>query len=296
MTEDTKSKTFVVVGATGGVGRVVASTLKNLGHQVRPVARSLGVPFENKAKLDDAFSGAHGAYLMIPFDLAARDLHRREDEIGEALGRAVTASGVPRVVLLSGLSAHLSEKTVGSAKGAQMMERRLNAMDIGELVYLRAAFFMENLLQGAPQLAQTGNFRWAFSGNKPMSMIAVKDIGARAAEILVAPEVGPRVQELHGPGDYTMEGAVSILGAAIGLPDARYIQVSYEEGRAGMIGAGVPPSFADAVMETARGFNEGRVWAREARSPRNTTESSLETFAAEIFAPAYRAAVEKSGR
>jgi hypothetical protein len=49
-----------------------------------------------------------------------------------------------------------------------MMEQRLNTMDIGELVHLRAAFFMENLLQGVPQLAQTGDFRWAFFGNKPM--------------------------------------------------------------------------------------------------------------------------------
>jgi uncharacterized protein YbjT (DUF2867 family) len=296
MTEDTKSKTFVVVGATGGVGRVVASTLKSLGHQVRPVGRSVGVPFENKARLDEAFSGADGAYLMIPFDHAAPDLHRREDEVGAALAEAVGASGTPRVVLLSGLSAHLSKETVGSARGAQMMEQRFGAMDVGELVYLRAAFFMENLLQAVSQLAQTDDFRWAFSGNKPMSMIAVRDIGVRAAEILVAPEIGARVQELQGSRDYTMEEAVSILGASIGRPKARYIQVSYEEGRAGMISAGISPSFADAVMETARGFNEGRVWAREARSPRNTTETSLETFAAEIFAPAYRAAVEKSGR
>jgi hypothetical protein len=63
-----------------------------------------------------------------------------------------------------------------------------------------------------------------------------------------------------------------------------------------MIGVGISSSLADAVMETARGFNEGRVWAKEARSPRNTTETSLETFAAETFAPAYRAALEKSGR
>ncbi len=90
--------------------------------------------------------------------------------------------------------------------------------------------------------------------------------------------------------------AVSILGASVGLAKARYIQVSYEEARAGMISAGVSPSLADAVMQTARGFNEGRTWAREARSPRNTTETTLETFAAETFAPAYRAAVEKSGR
>jgi uncharacterized protein YbjT (DUF2867 family) len=296
MAQDTRSKIFVVVGATGNVGRAVASKLQSLGHQVRLIARSLGVPFEDRVKLNEAFSGAHGAYLMIPFDVAAPDLHRREDEIGDALAQAVHSSAVPRVVLLSGLSAHLSEKSVGSAKGAAMMEQRLNAMDIGEFVRLRAAFFMENLLQCVPQMAQTGGFGWAFSGNKPMPMIATKDVGVRAAEILVASQVGPRVQELHGPRDYTMTEAVSILGASVGLPNARYIQLSYGEGRAGMIGAGISPSLADAVMETARGFNEGQVWAKEVRSPRNTTGTTLETFAAEIFAPAYRAAVEKSGR
>ncbi|WP_028351982.1 NmrA family NAD(P)-binding protein [Bradyrhizobium murdochi] len=296
MTENTRKKTFVVVGATGSVGRVVASTLESLGHQVRLVARSLGLPFEHREKLREAFSGVNGAYLMIPFDRAAPDLHRGEDEIGDALAQAVAASGVPRVVLLSGLSAHLNEKIVGSAKGAAMMEQRLDAMNIGELAHLRAGFFMENLLQGVPQMVQTGDFRWAFAGHKPMPMIAAKDIGVRAAEILVAADVGPRVQELHGARDYTMAEAVSILGASIGLPNARYIQVSYEEGRAGMIGAGASPSFADAVMETARGFNEGRVWAKEARSPRNTTETTLDTFAAETLAPAYRAAVERSGR
>jgi uncharacterized protein YbjT (DUF2867 family) len=296
VTGNARNKTFVVVGATGRVGRVVASKLQSLGHQVRPVARSLGMSFERSDKLDEVFSGANGAYLMIPFDVAAPDLHRREDEIGDARGRAVAASGVPRVVLLSGLSAHLREAIVGSAKGAAMMEQRLNAMNIGELVHLRATFWMENLLQGVAQMANTGTFAGAFSGDKPMPMIAAKDVGVRAAEILVAKEVGPRVQELHGARDYTMAEAVSILGASVGLRNARYIQLPYEEARAGMIGAGVSPSLADAVMQTARGFNEGRVWAREARSSQNTTETTLETFAAETFAPAYRAAVEKSGR
>ena len=296
MTEDAGEKTFVVVGATGRVGRVVASTLQSRGHQVRPVARSLAMPFERREKLDETFSGANGAYLMIPFDLAVSDLHRREEEIGEALARAVAVSSVPRVVLLSGLSAHLSADIVGSAKGAAMMEQRLNSMNIGELVHLRATFLMENLLHGVPQMAQTGNFASAFAADKPMPMIAAKDVGVRAAEILLAAEVGPRVQELHGARNYTMPEAVSILGASVGLAKARYIQVSYEEARAGMIGAEISPSLADAVMQTARGFNEGRTWAREARSPRNTTETTLETFAAETFAPAYRAAVEKSER
>ncbi|MEH2588890.1 GNAT family N-acetyltransferase [Bradyrhizobium sp. AZCC 1721] len=61
--------TFVVVGATGSVGRVVAGALETLGHQVRPVARSLGMPFERREKLNEAFSGAHGdATVALPFE------------------------------------------------------------------------------------------------------------------------------------------------------------------------------------------------------------------------------------
>jgi uncharacterized protein YbjT (DUF2867 family) len=94
-------------------------------------------------------------------------------------------------------------------------------MDIGELVHLRAAFWMENLLQGVPQMAAAGTFASAFAGDKPMPMIAAKDVGVRAADILVATDVGPRVQELHGARDYTMTEAVSILGASVGIANAR---------------------------------------------------------------------------
>jgi hypothetical protein len=58
-------------------------------------------------------------------------------------------------------------------------------------------------------------------------------------------------------------------------------------------------SFAEAVMETARGFNEGRMWAQDVRGSRNTTGTTLEQFAAEVFAPAvasYAAAQGSPGR
>jgi hypothetical protein len=54
-----------------------------------------------------------------------------------------------------------------------------------------------------------------------------------------------------------------------------------------MLGMGVSRSFADAAMQTARGFNEGKVWAREKRSAQNTTDTTLERFAQEVFRKAY---------
>jgi uncharacterized protein YbjT (DUF2867 family) len=150
---------------------------------------------------------------MIPFDSSASDLHCREGEIGDRLAEVVAASGVPRVVLLSGLSAHLPEKIVGSAKGAAMMEQRLNSMKIGELVHLRATSSWTTCCRASRRGRKREISRGRFLGDKPMPMVATKDVGARAAEILVAADVGPRVQELHGPRDYTMAEAVRILGA-----------------------------------------------------------------------------------
>jgi uncharacterized protein YbjT (DUF2867 family) len=284
-------KIYTVVGATGSVGRELGDVLQAHGHEVRPVARRAGVAFEDPVALDRAFAGADGAYLMIPFDFDAPDLHRREAEIGARLAGAVAKAAVPRVVLLSGLSAHLGDSTTGSAIGAALMEKRLDSLNIPELVHLRAGFFMENLLQGVGQIAQTGTFCWAFASDRPMPMIAASDVGKRAAELLMQEKFdGRRVEELHGAGDHTLAEAVRILGASIGRPHVLYKQIPYAEARRGMIEAGISESFADAVMVTARNFNDGLVWAKEKRSPGNTTETTLGRFASEVFAKAYHSA------
>jgi uncharacterized protein YbjT (DUF2867 family) len=252
---------------------------------VRPVARSAGVPLDDPAALRRAFEGAAGAFLMIPFDMAAPDLHRREDEIGAHLAQAVRETGVRRVVLLSGLSAPLMK---GSSLGAASMERRLDAMDLPELVHLRAGFFMENFLKGlsfAAQAAQ-GVFATAFRGDRPMPMVAVRDVGERAAELLTAQPLRQRgAVELRGPRDYTMAEATAILGLQLGLP-VRYEACDYAVSRQAMLAAGVSRSFADAVMETARSFNEGDRWGTQPRSPADATATPLEQWAAEAFAPA----------
>jgi hypothetical protein len=55
-----------------------------------------------------------------------------------------------------------------------------------------------------------------------------------------------------------------------------------------MIDAGLSPSFADAITETAHNFNDGEVWER--RTSHNITATTLGWFAADVFAKAYAAA------
>jgi uncharacterized protein YbjT (DUF2867 family) len=284
------SRTYVVTGATGAVGRVVVARLKAQGHHVRPVARSAGVSLDDATALARAFSGVDGAFLMIPFAMKAPDLHQREDAIGRRLADAVTAAGVRRVVFLSGTSAHLKERA-GSGRGAAMMEERLDGLGLAELVHVRGSFFMENFLNlGIIAQAQTGTFGTMFRPDLATPMVATQDVGEKAAELLTEePFRQPRVRELLGSRDYTMAEATRILGAAIGKSELKYLQIPYEEARGHMLGMGLSPSFVDAVTDTARSFNEGIVWVRERRSAQNTTPTTLEQFAEEVFRKAYEA-------
>lgn len=287
MNQDTK-RTIVVVGATSEVGAEVSARLRRAGHAVRGVARSLGVCLDDQRALDAAFSGADSAYVMIPFNVTAPDLHRFEDEVGARLASAIAKAGLNRVVLLSGLNAHLK---MGTSLGAALMEERLDALGLEELVHLRASFFMENFIKGMGfvEQAATGVFATPFRGDLAMPLIAAKDVGERAAALLAVDNFsGQHVVELHGGGYYSFEQATAILGKTIGK-DVAYHAAPFVEARAGMIANGMSASFADALGETAASFNKAQRWALEEPSAVNTTPTRFEAWA-ENFARLHVAA------
>jgi uncharacterized protein YbjT (DUF2867 family) len=253
------------------------------------VARGLGIGLSDQDGLNRAFTGADSAYVMIPFDVQARDLHRFERDIGSRLAEAISASGVRRVVLLSGLNAHLK---MGTSLGAAEMEDRLEMLGLDELLHLRAGFFNENFVKGMGFVEQSasGVFATPFRGDLPIPLIAARDIGERVADLLTT-EHWPRdrVVELHGGGRYTLSEATQILGKAVGR-NVTYHQAPYADARAGMVENGMSASFADALIETATSFNKGERWALEAPGPRNTTPTTLERWTEEIFGASRRAA------
>lgn len=273
-------RTFTVVGATSDTGRVVAQRLEGAGQIVRPVSRHHGVSLDDPAALRHAFEGAFGAYLMMPFDLTAPDLHSRERDLCRQLAQAMEGAGLKRVVVLSGLSADLKR---GSSLGAALLEDSVAALGLPEVVFLRAGWFMENFAKGLNFLAQadTGTFCTPFQAHRPLPMVSAEDVGLRAAELLMADHPGERVQELLGARSYTMAQATSVMAEATGRSSVRYLQVPMPDARAGMLAAGLSASFADAVLDTARSFNDGDPWGGQQRTPRSTTATTLEHWARE---------------
>ncbi len=293
---------IVIIGATGNTGSVAAAMLLAKGQKVRAVGRSAdrlkklaeqGAEIFTGDVLDtsamtEAMRGAEAAYLMIPPDFTQEDYRSYQARVADALATAVEQAGVKHAVTLSSVGAHLPEGA-GPISGLHHFEQRINRVKGLNLLHLRPGYFFENFLMQVGAIQTFGMMGGSMRGNLPVAMIATRDIGARAAEELAKLSFsGQTTRELLGPRDVSLDEAAAILGKAIGKPDLRYQQMPYEQVEALMTQLGLSRSSAQLINEMYRGFNEGRIAAQERRRSENTTPTTLETWAAEVFAPAFK--------
>lgn len=163
------------------------------------------------------------------------------------------------------------------------------------ILILRPGFFMENHLGSIETIHSRGINSSPMRGDISVPMIATRDIASVAAEILATPTFqGQSVRELLGPRDYSCREATNIFGRAIGLPNLAYQTIGYDEFRKQLTGMGISGRTADAFVEMYEAFNTGGIPRTLARTPANTTPTTLEEFGRQIFAPAFRQTERKA--
>jgi uncharacterized protein YbjT (DUF2867 family) len=293
---------YVILGATGNIGSVITNALLAKGEKVRVVGRSAGklqpfidkgaVPFpaeiRDVAALTKALEGARAAFLLIPPDMSSPDYRAAQEEKSDALTAAVQASGLKYAVNLSSIGAQAASGT-GPIAGLHNAEIKLNRISALHVLHLRPAYFMENELPGAELIRNMGIFGSALRPDLKIPTIATRDIGAYAAERLLKLDFsGKSTRELLGPRDVTWTEVTSIIGRAIGKPELSYVQFSYAQLEQALAQKGVSPKTVETFVEMFRGFNDGVVVGEEPRSSANTTPTTFEQFAQEVFAVAYR--------
>jgi uncharacterized protein YbjT (DUF2867 family) len=147
---------------------------------------------------------------------------------------------------------------------------------------------MENLLWAIPVIKTQGQHASALRGDLPIAMVATRDIGAKAADLLDRLEFhGSSVLEFQGPHPVTMKEATAALGRAIGKPDLPYVQVSYADEERAMLAMGMKPRTVELMTEMTRALNDGAIEPRHPAAPERQGKTSIEHFA-QIFAKAYR--------
>lgn len=221
---------YVVAGATGRTGGVVARALLERGQKVRVLVRSQ--EWGERLRLDGAevvvaelgdakavgaaLRGAHGAYLLVPpTPVKATGIRESRARISEALFQAVSAVEGLHVVLLSSIGAQVAHGT-GTTEVLRDAEQRFAALD-RPCTFLRAASFVEGWSGMARQAAEQGTFSTFLAPvDRKLPVVSIEDVGTAAARLLLDPARSRRVIELSGPRDVSPADAVAALGRLLG--------------------------------------------------------------------------------
>jgi uncharacterized protein YbjT (DUF2867 family) len=238
--------------------------------------------------MTQAFTGATGVFLVIPQTVRLENAREQQDRISTAYATAMANAGVEYAVTVSSLGAQHAAKT-GPILGLHNMEEKLNAVPGLNVLHVRAGHFMENLLMSIEPIRMLGLMPGGFPGDLPLPMIAAKDIGEYAAGRLVRRDFSAHSSmELYGPRDISMKEAADILGAAIGKPRLSYLKAPMMMIEPALVRLGLPKSSVKSIIEMWKGVNDGLIRPTEVRTRENCMPSTLEWFAREVFAPAFR--------
>jgi len=288
---------YVILGASGNTGSIIANSLLSAGKKVRVVGRDSGrlqrfvdkgaeaftADMSDAAALTKAFSRARAAYLLLPPAKSREDQERDSD----AIAKAVKGSGLRYAVHLSSYGAQVSAGT-GPVAGLHSSEQKLNAISGLNVLHLRAAYFMENNLAAIGMIHQMGILGNALLPDVKLPMVATRDVGNYVARCLLDLDFsGKQSRELLGERDLSMTEATAVIARGIGRPDLRYEQVPYDQVLQVLTQLGVPPKGAAMYIEMYKAINAGVLVPLEPRSPENTTPTSFEQFVQDVFAAAY---------
>jgi uncharacterized protein YbjT (DUF2867 family) len=274
---------FVVAGVTGHVGSVAAQALLDKGQKIKVVVRDAAKgatwsqkgaevavgALEDQAFLANALRGAAGFFTLLPPNYtAAESIYDGQRRTAASIAGAVAASKVGHVVLLSSIGADLAEGN-GPIKGLYHLENALRASGT-KVTAIRAAYFLENVANSLEPARKMGIFpAFTPSADYPMPTIATKDIGAFAAEALLAPPATSEVVDLVGPS-YSMRQLAEKLGAALGKT-LQVVEIPQAGWVGAMLQAGMPETLAEAFAEMYGGFASGAIRPRGDRTAQGHT-------------------------
>jgi uncharacterized protein YbjT (DUF2867 family) len=292
--------TFAIMGATGHIGHHLTEELLKKGHQVRALGRDarklqelktkgaeiLSGDFTDSSLLFKAFKECNAVFSFIPPGLNADDMEVFREKTAEAIAQAIAKARVSYVLNLSSIGANLSSGN-GPIKELHHQEERLNSIENLNVLHFRPGFFMENFQMFIPSIKNSEMIATAIENDLPIPMVATSDIALKISEFLDALKfTGSTVFEFVGPRDMTMAEATKVIGKAIGKPDLKYTQLSYEQAEEKMIASGMTHQIAKLMVEMHRAFNERKIRLTQQMTAEHKGKTTMEEFS-KIFSQIY---------
>ena len=202
---------YIVSGATGNTGSVVAKALLDKSLPVRVIVRSKekGKAFEdlgaevavadlqNADAVSEALQGGTVLYLMNPPNPRSEDLFAELAKVIESFQTATANSALEKIVVLSSVGGQIPSAT-GNILTAYKLEQAFGDSDI-PVTFVRAGSFMENWIP-VLETARTAGVLPSFYQplDRKVPQVAAADIGRVIAEAMQEKTSENKIIELAG--------------------------------------------------------------------------------------------------
>lgn len=260
---------YIVSGATGHTGSVVAKMLLEKNLPVRVIVRSQekGAEFEklgaevavadlqNADTLTEAFKDGKVLYLMNPPAYQSEDQFAELEKVIEAVQTAIENSTLEKIVVLLSIGSQLSSGT-GNILTTYKLEQALGNLEV-PVTFIRAGSFMENW-NSVLETAKTQGVLPSFFQplDRKIPQVAAADIGRVAAEAMQEKTENKEIKELAGfwiSPEETAEAVGKVLGKevkAVPVPEGQWLDILEKHNS---------PKNAASVAEMFKGFNSGYI-------------------------------------
>lgn len=256
---------IVLTGSLGHIGKPLAEELVKKGYSVMVISSNASRQNEIEAigaipaigSIEDvdfmveAFTGAGIVYLMEPpanYFNKTIDVYAHRIKIADAYVKAISLTGVTKVIHLSSIGAHTAQGN-GMLRIHYEVEQILKKLPASvSLKEMRPAGFYYNMFAFIPSIKSQGAIIQNYGGDRKEPWVSPLDIARAIAEEVEKPFNGRTIRYIASD-EVSPNEAATILGKAIGNPDLKWLVVSDEQFLNALLAIGFN-------LQVAKGYTE----------------------------------------
>ncbi|MFF2785617.1 NAD(P)H-binding protein [Streptomyces sp. NPDC058049] len=299
---------IVITAPTGNIGRRLLSLLVETapahGEELRVVVRDPArIPdavrgrvevvtgsHGDPATVERAFTGADAVFWLVPPD-ASLTPEEAYSGFTRPAARAFAAHSVGHVVGVSALGRGTPQAgRAGLVTASLAMDDLIADSGVAYRALANPSFF-ENLLEEAGSIRENGVFTDTVAADRPAPVVAVADIAATAAGLLLDRSwTGVGSVPVLGPQDLSPNDMARIMSEELGRP-VRYERESLDQMRSTMLACGLNEAFVEGMVDMKRAKDQG-LDSGVARSPQAGPATGFAQWCAQTLKPAVLATSE----
>jgi uncharacterized protein YbjT (DUF2867 family) len=252
---------ILVTGASGTVGSEVVRQLQKASAPFRAAFHSeakaakaregkidaVVIDYDKPETIEAALKGVDVFFLLSAG--GATQIAQEERAV-----KAAKKAGVKHVVKLSAWGTETDSFSFAHIHRAG--EKAIEASGL-QWTFLRPNGFMQNVANYSGSTIKSQGAIYSSAGDSKTSAIDVRDIAAVAVKVLTAPSAHEgKAYPLSGPEALSNDDMASRLSAAIGKT-VKYVPLSDADYKSGMLGAGIPADYADALLDLLAFYKRG---------------------------------------